>query len=180
MAGLSSNLFLRMHKWAARQDENFLTESLAVVLEHLLVLAPAVGTRLVGSLTGGFIDLPTESSSAIVIRTQVETGQGRPDLEISVPHRLVWIEVKAESGLRTGQLEGYRVLLDKSGSIRHGLFCSLATPKLSPQRRPILISRSAGSKLQIGSRVNCPRWKKPGKSPVFWRGNSSISWEHEI
>ena len=51
MASPSSNLFLRLHKWASRQDENFLTESLAVVLEQLLVLAPAVGTRLVSRLT---------------------------------------------------------------------------------------------------------------------------------
>ena len=47
MASPANNLFLRLHKWASRQDENFLTESLAVVLEQLLVLAPAVGTRLV-------------------------------------------------------------------------------------------------------------------------------------
>ena len=43
MASPSNNLFLRLHKWAVRQDENFLTESLAVVLEQLLVLAPEVG-----------------------------------------------------------------------------------------------------------------------------------------
>ena len=58
MASPANNVFLRLHKWAWRQDENFLTESLAVVLEHLLVLAPAVGVRLVARLTGGFIDLP--------------------------------------------------------------------------------------------------------------------------
>src|SRR3954467_14465622 len=108
MASPANNLFLRLHKWAARQDENFLTESLAVVLEQLLVLAPAVGTRLVARLTGGFIDLPPEDASAIEIHTQVEASQGRPDLEIRTPHRLAWVEVKAESELRTGQLVGYR------------------------------------------------------------------------
>jgi hypothetical protein len=115
MASPPANLFLRLHKWAARQDENFLTESLAVVLEQLLVLAPEVGTRMVARLTGGFIELPPENASAIEIRTQVEAVQGRPDLEIRTPHRLVWIEVKAESELRTGQLEGYRVLLGEGG-----------------------------------------------------------------
>src|SRR5438105_12670390 len=99
MSGPVNNLFLRLHKWASRQDENFLTESLAVVLEQLLVLAPAVGTRLVARLTGGFIDLSPEAASAIEVRTQVEAGQGRPDLEIRTPHRLVWLEVKAESEL---------------------------------------------------------------------------------
>lgn len=58
---------LRLHKWAARQDENFVTESLAVVLEQLLILAPEVGVRLVSQLTGGFIDLVPEDASAIEI-----------------------------------------------------------------------------------------------------------------
>jgi hypothetical protein len=111
----ANNVFLRLHKWASRQDENFLTESLAVVLEQLLVLAPAVGTRLIARLTGGFIDLPPEDASAIEIHTQVEATHGRPDLEIRSPHRLAWVEVKAESELRTGQLEGYRVMLRESG-----------------------------------------------------------------
>jgi len=104
-----------LHKWAARQDENFLTESLAVVLEQLLILTPEVGVRLVSRLTGGFIGVNPDSASVIEIRTQVEAGQGRPDLEIRTPERLVWVEVKAESQLRTGQLEGYRVLLRECG-----------------------------------------------------------------
>jgi hypothetical protein len=109
------NLFARLHKWAARQDENFLTESLAVLMEHLLILVPEVGVRLVSRLTGGFIDLAAGDASAIEIHTQIETGSGRPDLEISTTKRLVWIEVKVESELRTGQLEGYRVLLHECG-----------------------------------------------------------------
>ncbi len=36
-------------------------------------------------------------------------------MEIRTPYQLVWIEVKVESELRTGQLEGYRVLLDECG-----------------------------------------------------------------
>lgn len=115
MASRANNLFLRLHKWASRQDENFLTESLAVVLEQLLVPAPAVGTRLVSQLTRGFIDFAPEDASAIELRTQVEALQGRPDLEIRTPRHLVWVEVKAESELRTGQLAGYRVLLGESG-----------------------------------------------------------------
>jgi hypothetical protein len=115
MSSAQPNLFLRLHKWATRQDENYLTESLAVVLESLLILAPAVGTRLVACLTGEFIVVSPDAASAIEIRPQVETGEGRPDLEIRIPNRLVWIEVKAESELRTGQLEGYRVLLRESG-----------------------------------------------------------------
>lgn len=112
------NLFARLHKWAVRQDENFLTESLAVVLEQLLILAPEAGMRLVSQLTGGFIEVNPDGANIVEIRTQIETGQGRPDLEIRIPERLVWVEVKAESELRAGQLEGYRVLLGESGLAR--------------------------------------------------------------
>lgn len=108
------NLFGRLHKWATRQDENFLTESLAVVLESLLSLSPEVGTRLISQLTGEFIHVPPDDAGTIEINTQVEAEKGRPDLEISIPYRLAWIEVKVESELRTGQLEGYRVMLADS------------------------------------------------------------------
>jgi hypothetical protein len=109
------NVFARLHKWATRQDENFLTESLAVVLEQLLILAPAVGTQLVNRLTGGFIDVSPAEAHVIELQPQLDTGAGRPDLQVRAPERLVWIEVKAEAELRTGQLEGYRVLLGESG-----------------------------------------------------------------
>lgn len=109
------NLFARLHKWATRQDENFLTESLAVILEQLLILAPEIGVRLVSQLTGGFIEVHLDRASTIEIQTQVEAGYGRPDLEIGTPERLVWIEVKVESELRRGQLEGYRILLRDCG-----------------------------------------------------------------
>lgn len=126
------NLFARLHKWAARQDENFLTESLAVVLEQLLILAPEVATRLINQLTGGFLDVPPAESTSIEIRPQVETGQGRPDLEISTPSHLVWVEVKAESDLRTGQLEGYRVLMSTSGTESHRLILLTRYPETYP------------------------------------------------
>jgi hypothetical protein len=115
MASDANNLFLRLHKWASRQDENFLTESLAVVVEQLLVRAPAVGTRLVARLTDGLIALPAEDASAIELRTQVEVSHGRPDLELRSPHRLAWVEVKAEAELRAGQLAGYCEFLRQSG-----------------------------------------------------------------
>ena len=57
--------------------------------------------RVVSRLTGGFIDLGPDDAGVIEIRTQVEARAGRPDLEICIPHRLVWTEVKAESALIT-------------------------------------------------------------------------------
>jgi hypothetical protein len=115
MAAPAANLFLRLHKWAARQDENFLTESLALLLEFMLARSPEFGVRWIKRLTDGVIDLPPEDASAVEVCTQVETAEGRPDLEIRAPERLVWLEAKAESPLRAGQLEGYRIGLGASG-----------------------------------------------------------------
>src|ERR1022692_3494109 len=105
------NLFARLNKWATRQDENFVTESLAVVLEHLLLLAPECGVRLLARLTDDFLDMEAADASTVEIHTQVIVSGARLDLELAAPQRLVWIEVKVESALRIGQLEGYRVLL---------------------------------------------------------------------
>jgi hypothetical protein len=85
------------------------------VLEHLLIRCPEAACRLLKSFTAGFIDVSAEDAGTIAIQTQVETGHDRPDLEIRVPGRLAWIEVKAESELRAGQLEGYRELLRTCG-----------------------------------------------------------------
>lgn len=107
MAMPSNNLFLRLHKWASRQDENYHTESLAVLLEQLLVLAPAVGKRLVAGLTNNLIGGDADDASAIEIRTQIEAESGRPDLKIRAVDRLAWIEVKVEAEVDQKQLEKY-------------------------------------------------------------------------
>lgn len=133
MATPGPNLFHRLHKWAHRQDENFLTEALAVVLEQLLVLAPAVGTRLIANLTGGFVSVAPEDASAVELHTQVEASTGRPDLEVRSRRKIAWIEVKAESELRKGQLEGYRYLLNQMGTVETKLvLLTQFRPKYEP------------------------------------------------
>jgi hypothetical protein len=113
------NLFTRLHKWASRQDENYVTEALAVVLQTLLEKRHAAGLRLIHAISGGFLTIDPEDESVVEIDTQVETEGGRPDLQIRLPTRLVVVEVKVESELRPGQLEGYREWLRTCG-IPHG------------------------------------------------------------
>jgi hypothetical protein len=127
------NLFLRLHKWAWRQDENFLTESLAVILELLLERVPEVGARLVRVLTNGFISVDAGSIELLEIRTQVVTAEGRPDLEIRMPDRLAVLEVKAESGLQRGQLEGYREYLRTNGFAQTRLVLLTKYPPVFPE-----------------------------------------------
>jgi len=59
-----------------------------------------------------------EEASRVDLRTQVETTEGRPDLEIRWADCLVVVEVKVESALHKGQLEGYRVYLRESEAPR--------------------------------------------------------------
>ncbi len=116
MKSASNNVFLRLHKWAKGQDENFLTESLAVVLERLLDLAPVIGKSVLFQLTDGLIGLPSEDAETIEINTQVEEELGRIDLDIRAPRKRVWVEVKVEFGIGLGQLEKYLVMLgEKKG-----------------------------------------------------------------
>src|SRR5437870_2836586 len=98
----SDNLFLRLHKWATRQDENFCTEALAFVLQTLLDRHPVAGVRLLRLMTEDFLTVPPEAASLISIRPQADTTEGRPDLEIRYPGHHVLVEVKVESELREG------------------------------------------------------------------------------
>lgn len=119
MPAVPPNVFLRLHKWAARQDENFTTELLVLVLQFLLERDPVAGVRLVRELTEGFLDIAAEEARTIDLRTQVGTEEsGRPDVEIRTSDALVWMEVKVEAEIRTGQLEGYRRGLQQSGIAR--------------------------------------------------------------
>jgi hypothetical protein len=131
------NLFLRLLKWALRQDENFLTESLAVILELLLSSEKAgtraAGARIVSALTHDFISVDAESTELLEIRTQVTTTKGRPDLEVRLPDRLAVCEVKLESALRLGQLEGYREYLRTSGFAQTRLILLTKYPPLLPK-----------------------------------------------
>jgi len=106
---------------------------LAVVLELLLERVPEAGARLVRVLTNGFIGVDTGGIELLGIRTQVVTAEGRPDLEIRMPDRLAVLEVKFESGLRRGQLEGYREYLRTSGFARTQLVLLTKYPPMLPE-----------------------------------------------
>src|SRR4051812_15753375 len=114
MEAIENNLFLPLHKWARRQDENFCTEVLAWVLKHLLERQPEVAVRLLESLTDRFLVVPPEEALRINVDTQRRNVKGRTDLEIRWADCLVVVEVKVESKLRKGQMKRYRGYLRKS------------------------------------------------------------------
>jgi hypothetical protein len=108
-----NNLLVRLHKWAIRQDENFLTEAFAHLLQHLLSQEPEAGLRLIARLTNGVIVESVDRAKLIEIRTQIVSGEGTPDIQFRSANAIVIVEVKSESGLNPEQLVRYRGILEK-------------------------------------------------------------------
>jgi putative zinc finger/helix-turn-helix YgiT family protein len=110
---IADNLFGSLFRWAHRQDENFLTESLVFLARHLLRQEPATGAKFLGWLCFG-----QESSHPFehvtTVSTQISTEGGRPDVRIESCEALCLLEVKKESPLGECQLERYRTVLNQS------------------------------------------------------------------
>ena len=106
---------MALHRLAHRQDENFVTESFAHLLRHLLRHEPRVAVGLIAFLTDHRLDIALEKADTVTVRTQVTTDEARPDIEISTAEALVYVEAKAESGLGWEQLPRYRKALDADG-----------------------------------------------------------------
>lgn len=102
MASADDNLLLRLHKWAWRQDENFLTEAFAHLLQHLLSHEPEAAVGLLHSLTRGFLDLCPAEARSVEVRTQVFTAEGTPDLQLRTSKQTALLEVKCESDADPG------------------------------------------------------------------------------
>lgn len=108
---MKNNLLTALHRWASRQDENFITDAFAHLLRHLLAADAAVGRKLLQFLTDEKFSVGSNNGS-IQVKTQVTLAQGRPDIEISSEGQLVYVEAKVESGLGDRQLERYLAELD--------------------------------------------------------------------
>ena len=115
MYGSADNLFLRLHKWAWRQDENFLTEAFAFVLRYLLEHETDAAIGLLANITKGFFRLRREEAILLEVRTQASYVIGKPDLELRTARQLVFVEVKSESPVDQAELDNYRRILDQSG-----------------------------------------------------------------
>jgi hypothetical protein len=115
MASVENNLLLRLHKWAWRQDENFLTEAFAHLLQHLLNDEPEAAVRILQFMTKDFLVLSPAEARSVEVRTQVFTVEGTPDLQLRTSKQTALLEVKSESDADPEQLKRYRKLLRDSG-----------------------------------------------------------------
>ena len=104
---MEDNLFRRLHAWASGQDENFVTESFAYLVRHLLRHDAESGRKLLARLTGNSLQVGEADAQRVSITAQVTVEGKRPDIEVTAPGWLVYVEVKVEAPLAPGQVPNY-------------------------------------------------------------------------
>lgn len=108
------NLYSSLYRWAHRQSENFCTDALVFLINHLLKEEPSHGVRLIKWLCfkqEKAVDLDLKTLQVTTQRREIE---GTPDIRVQTRTFLCLIEVKKGSDLHTGQLRQYRLLLERS------------------------------------------------------------------
>lgn len=107
---LHINLFESLHKWAAANDENFITESFAYILNLYKKYDSESFDIIIKKITNNIINSNSDLSS-LTITTQFHTENGTPDIKIENTDILVFIEVKVDSGFGNDQLGRYKKVL---------------------------------------------------------------------
>jgi len=114
------NIFSALAKYNSAIDENYLTESLVFVINTLLQQERPIGLEILTKLCVKNNDFSFETDEDISVSTQETTEQGRPDIKVSSPDKLIYIEVKHDSPLGLQQLERYKKALEPStAAIKH-------------------------------------------------------------
>lgn len=106
------NLFANLFRWAHRQDENFVTEAFAFVVNYLLDHEPSTGIALLQWLCFGEDAADMFQSGRPQVVLQFPTEEGVPDIKIIADDLMALVEVKKGSGLGKRQLERYRAILN--------------------------------------------------------------------
>lgn len=114
---MDANIFTVLGKYSSTSEENYLTEAFVFLVKHLLDRDHPVGIELLTKLCVDNDEFVFDPSEPISVATQVGTEQGRPDIRLSTPDKLlIYIEVKHDSGLGYRQLERYKKALEESGA----------------------------------------------------------------
>ncbi len=111
-----NNLFSSLSRWAASEQENFLTESFAYLLEHLRITEAQAFVAIISRLTRDGVCVDATDLNGVTVDTQVATEHGYPDLELTGPGFHVFIEVKDRSPVDPGQLDRYSRALQESSA----------------------------------------------------------------
>jgi len=116
----SQNIFSALAKCNSARDENYLTEAFVFVIDSLLQKEPSIGLEILTQLCVNNNEFSFEADEDISVSTQETTEQGRPDIKISSPNKLLYIEVKHDSVFDPDQVVRYKKALESSSAtVKH-------------------------------------------------------------
>jgi len=110
----SKNIFSALSKYNSATSENYLTESFIFVVNALLQRERIIAGEFLNHLCVSNNEFSFSTTECVSVSTQEVTEQGTPDIKISSPDKLIYIEVKHESELGYHQIERYKQALMKS------------------------------------------------------------------
>lgn len=114
------DVFSALARYNSAIDENYLTEAFVFVINSLLQREPVVAREVLNHICVVDDDFAFTSDKNISVTTQETTEQGRPDIKISTPDKLIYIEVKHDSSLGDNQVQRYKQALESSSAqIKH-------------------------------------------------------------
>jgi len=111
---MTKNIFSALSKYDSASPENYLTESFVFLLNNLLEREHPIAIDILNKLCVNNNEFSFCDNEEISISTQVITDQGTPDIMISSPDKLIYIEVKQDSPLGYKQVERYKNALSES------------------------------------------------------------------
>jgi hypothetical protein len=101
------NLLFALHRYAERQDENFVTEAFGHLLRFLLVSARPYAMAILRMITGDAFFGGVGEDELVDVDTQFSHEAGRSDILIVTAMRIAIIENKVESAVDVDQLDRY-------------------------------------------------------------------------
>ncbi len=114
------NVFTALAKYNSASDENYLTESFVFVINSILQCEHPIGVQILNQLCVNDSDFCFDIGEDISVSTQKTTEEGTPDIKVSSPDKLIYIEVKHDSPLGHRQISRYKKALELSvASIKH-------------------------------------------------------------
>jgi hypothetical protein len=134
---MKTNIFSALSKYNSTSPENYLTESFVFLLNSLLERDRSTAVEILNKLCVNSNEFSFGQDEEISITTQETTTEGRPDIKILTPTKLIYVEVKDESPLGFEQTERYnRALVEYSETIKHLILLTRFEIDLEENQKP--------------------------------------------
>lgn len=116
----NQNIFSALAKYNSASDENYLTEAFVFVINSLVKQNPSIGCGILNRLCVNNNEFAFNIDEGISVLTQEGTEEGTPDIKISCPDKLIYVEVKHDSPPGHRQVSRYKKALESStATIKH-------------------------------------------------------------